>query len=115
MLEGLGDFIIASASMGSGGLSFLSQGFFPFFPHLIGDQQRIDETQDCCREAQDLSDTTQIRRKGQTTLTTSSAFISGCCSYQTVSRATACPSWLLSARFVFPRKGKQCGLLPTMA
>lgn len=84
MLEGLGDFIIASVSMGGGGLSFLSQGFFSVFPHLIGDQQRIDETQDCCREAQDLSDTTQMRRKGQTTLITNSAFISHYCSSLTM-------------------------------
>lgn len=84
MLEGLGDFIIVSVSMGGGGLSLQSQGFIPVFPHLIGDQQGIDETQDCCREAQHLSDTTQMRRKGQITLTTSSVFISHYCSSLTM-------------------------------
>lgn len=52
----------------SRGLSFPRQGSFRFVLHLLGKQQCIKGTQDRCREAQDLSVTTRVGRKGQITL-----------------------------------------------
>lgn len=49
------------------GLSFLCQSSFRSVPHLFGNQQGINDTQDCCREAQDLSHTAQVGREGQMT------------------------------------------------
>lgn len=54
--------------LGGRGLSFPHQGSFRSVLPLLGKQQCIDDTQDCCREAQDLSDTTRVGRKGQMTL-----------------------------------------------
>lgn len=52
----------------SRGLSFPRQGSFRFVLHLLGKQQCIKGTQDRCRDAQDLSVTTRVGRKGQITL-----------------------------------------------
>lgn len=66
--EGWGTSALLLPRSGGRGLSFLRQGIFRFVPHLVGNQQCIDDTQDSCREAQDLSDTTRVGRKGQITL-----------------------------------------------
>lgn len=66
--EGWVTSVLLLPQLGGRELSFPRQGNFRFVPPLLSKQQCIDDTQDCCREAQDLSDTTRVGRKGQMTL-----------------------------------------------
>lgn len=66
--EGWVTSVLLLPQLGGRELSFPRQGTFRFVPPLLSKQQCIDDTQDCCREAQDLSDTTRVGRKGQMTL-----------------------------------------------
>lgn len=65
--EGWGTSALLLPRSGDRGLPFLCHSTFHFAPHLFGNQQGIDDTQDCCREAQDLSRTARVGREGQMT------------------------------------------------